>query len=139
MSKYKALSDWLNEYFQDWIYFNVTNIDEGNISLNSISSPKAVERYIDGSSKCELSFAVDLVKAYDTGTSDLNIDSMQECESLIKWCEDKNLNKELPVFTDCLVEEVTIKETPAIAVDTDNMLAKYQIIGKVTYLDTKGE
>lgn len=143
MNKYEELSNWLTEYqpLGDWIYFNVTNIEEGSTSLNSMSSPKYLNKFIDGSTECELNFSIDLIKSYDTGTSTTNLEAIEECHQLINWCNKQNNLGILPDFgKGFIVNQVDILDnTPELSIDPENMLAKYQILGKVNYLDLKGE
>lgn len=138
MNKYEKLSEWLSRYepIGSWLYFNVTNVEADNTSLNSVSNDRSLNKFIDGSTECELLFAIDLVKQYDTGTSELNLEAMAECEALIDWCEHQ---LELPKFDNCVVYQLEIlNNVPSLSVDTDESLAKYQIQGKVSYLEMKG-
>ena len=141
-NKYKAISDWLLNYtpIGNWLYFNVTNVELDNSSLNSVSGPRYLNRFIDGSVECELGFTINLVKSYDTGTSDTNLEALEECHKLMKWCEDQVRDGNLPVFDNCIVNSLEIlQDTPSLAVDEDQSLARYQIQGQVNYLELKGD
>ena len=142
LQKYDELNKWMKDYpnIGSWLYFNVTDLEVDNNSLNSVSGARYLEDNIDGSKECELLFAVDMIKSYDTGTADTNLEALQECESLMNWVEEQMENENLPQFKKCNVHEVEILDsTPSLSVDTDQQLAKYQIQGRVRYLELKGE
>lgn len=141
-NKYEILAEWLRDYepIGSWLYINVSDMRAGNISLNSVSSQRYLQRYIDGSQECKLNFSIDLITNYDTGTSNTNLDALKECQQLVSWCEERQKNYELPEFDNCIVGEVEITtDVPSLSIDDTQMLAKYQILGSVNYLELRGE
>lgn len=142
INKYAELSNWFQDYpaIGSWLYFNVTNIAQDNVSLNSVQTSRYIQEFTDGSRERELNFAIDMIKGYDEGTSNTNLEALQECESISLWVEEKMENDELPTFEKCMVHEVEILDsTPALSVDNEAHLAKYQIQGKVKFLESKGD
>lgn len=140
-NKYEQLSNWMKNYpsIGSWLYFNVTNVDIDNVSLNSVQGARAIEKFADGSRECELLFAVEMIKAYDEGTADTNLEALEECEALTEWCEEQMEKGDLPTFDGCMVHEIEMLDsTPSLSVDPDTQLAKYQFQGKVKYLELKG-
>lgn len=143
VNRYEKISEWLKEYTPRfrWIYFNVTNSEADNLSLNSVQNERELDKFIDGSRRVEFLFALDLVKEYDTGTSSINLEANREFETISEWVELMNKEKHFPDFGEnVIIEQVDVLETvPSVTVDTQAGMAKYQGQFKITYMEMKGE
>lgn len=143
VNRYEKISEWLKEYTPKfrWIYFNVTNSEADNLSLNSVQNERELDKFIDGSRRVEFLFALDLVKEYDTGTSSINLEANREFETISEWVELMNKEKHFPDFgKNVCIEQVDVLETvPSVTVDTQAGMAKYQGQFKITYMEMKGE
>lgn len=143
VNRYEKISEWLKEYTPRfrWIYFNVTNSEADNLSLNSVQNERELDKFIDGSRRVEFLFALDLVKEYDTGTSSINLEANREFETISEWVELMNKEKHFPDFgKNVIIEQVDVLETvPSVTVDTQAGMAKYQGQFKITYMEMKGE
>jgi hypothetical protein len=143
VNRYEKISDWLKTYTPrfSWIYFNVTNSEPGNLSLNSVQNERELDKFIDGSRRVEFLFALDLVKEYDTGTSTINLEANKEFENISEWIEAQNKDKNFPDFgNNIIIEQVDVLETvPSVTTDTQAGMAKYQGQFKITYMEMKGE
>lgn len=143
VNRYEKISEWLKEYTPRfrWIYFNVTNSEADNLSLNSVQNERELDKFIDGSRRVEFLFALDLVKEYDTGTSSINLEANREFETISEWVELMNKEKHFPDFgKNVLIEQIDVLETvPSVTVDTQAGMAKYQGQFKITYMEMKGE
>lgn len=143
VNRYEKISEWLKEYTPKfrWIYFNVTNSEADNLSLNSVQNERELDKFIDGSRRVEFLFALDLVKEYDTGTSSINLEANREFETISEWVELMNKEKHFPDFgKNVIIEQVDVLETvPSVTVDTQAGMAKYQGQFKITYMEMKGE
>jgi hypothetical protein len=143
VNRYEKISKWLKEYTPRfrWIYFNVTNSEADNLSLNSVQNERELDKFIDGSRRVEFLFALDLVKEYDTGTSSINLEANREFETISEWVELMNKEKHFPDFGEnVLIEQIDVLETvPSVTVDTQAGMAKYQGQFKITYMEMKGE
>lgn len=143
VNRYEKISDWLKTYTPrfSWIYFNVTNSEPGNLSLNSVQNERELDKFIDGSRRVEFLFALDLVKEYDTGTSTINLEANKEFENISEWIEAQNKDKNFPDFgNNIIIEQVDVLETvPSVTIDTQAGMAKYQGQFKITYMEMKGE
>jgi hypothetical protein len=143
VNRYEKISEWLKEYTPRfrWIYFNVTNTEADNLSLNSVQNERELDKFIDGSRRVEFLFALDLVKEYDTGTSSINLEANREFETISEWIEQMNKEKHFPDFGEnVLIEQIDVLETvPSVTVDTQAGMAKYQGQFKITYMEMKGE
>lgn len=143
VNRYEKISEWLKEYTPRfrWIYFNVTNSEADNLSLNSVQNERELDKFIDGSRRVEFLFALDLVKEYDTGTSSINLEANREFETISEWVELMNKEKHFPNFGEnVIIEQVDVLETvPSVTVDTQAGMAKYQGQFKITYMEMKGD
>lgn len=143
VNRYEKISEWLKEYTPRfrWIYFNVTNSEADNLSLNSVQNERELDKFIDGSRRVEFLFALDLVKEYDTGTSSINLEANREFETISEWVELMNKERHFPDFGEnVLIEQIDVLETvPSVTVDTQAGMAKYQGQFKITYMEMKGE
>lgn len=143
VNRYEKISEWLKEYTPRfrWIYFNVTNSEADNLSLNSVQNERELDKFINGSRRVEFLFALDLVKEYDTGTSSINLEANREFETISEWIEQMNKEKHFPDFGEnVLIEQIDVLETvPSVTVDTQAGMAKYQGQFKITYMEMKGE
>lgn len=143
VNRYEKISEWLKVYTPRfrWIYFNVTNSEADNLSLNSVQNERELDKFIDGSRRVEFLFALDLVKEYDTGTSSINLEANREFETISEWIELMNKEKHFPDFGEnVIIEQVDVLETvPSVTVDTQAGMAKYQGQFKITYMEMKGE
>ena len=141
MNKYKAITDWLMDYslLYSWIYFNVIRGEADTLSLNSVPNERELVQYINGDREVELLFALDLVKEYDIGTSDINLEANEEFENISNWIEEQNNNGNYPDFGENIkIEEVEVLETtPSVIIDSQNNLAKYQGQYRITYIERR--
>lgn len=141
LSKYESITDWLESYslLFSWIYFNVTPSEPDNVTINSVQNERELESYIDGSRRVEFLFAINLTKEFDIGTSDINLQAVQEFENLAEWIELQDSLANYPDFGDNVtIESVEVLETtPSVTVDNQNQVAKYQGQFKITYVERR--
>lgn len=138
MNKYLAIVNWINEYtpLNEWTYFNVV-IDEPNtMTVNSVSNGRSVNQFIDDTNEVEFLFAISLQKSFDSGgTSDVNLEAIQEFENIAKWVETQNKLKNFPDF-DEVIEKVEVMQTaPTVTPDSTGKVAKYFGQFKITYME----
>lgn len=135
MNLYEQIKNWIQQYepiSSDWIYFNVVNFEAGFVSLNSVTTSKLVSKDVLGNRTIDLLVAVAMIKEYDNGTSNNNLDAIQEVDNFASWVENQ---VEYPDFgAGKTVEKIEISDngyTPAI--DADNNLAKYEFTIRFRY------
>lgn len=139
LNKYEKLAEFIAENYtplNDWIYFNATTSEDGNVSLNTIQSEKALNTFNDGSKEVEFLFAIAMIKQYDVEMSSTNIDAIHEVDNFIKWLD--NLD-ELPNICDNVIVNFieVLDSVPTMSVDTQQNLAKYQFNCKMNYLEER--
>lgn len=137
MNLYESLYRWLSTYTHigSWLYFNVTNFEAGCVSLNSVSMSRYLRKDILGNRVVEMVCAIDMIKDYDTGTSDINLDAIAEVENFAKWIED---NDTKPDFANKEIVKIEVlNNAPSLSVDNEANLAKYQFQIKITYNESE--
>lgn len=136
MSKYQNVKDWLSKYepIKGWIYFNSVPVVYGATVMNTVPGDRQLRTFIDGSKEVEFVFGIEMVKLYDTGTSDINVDSMEEVDNFANWIEVNKTYPNMGEYTTVTRVEV-LSNIPSVLVDTKQGLAKYQFQVKITYKD----
>lgn len=138
MNIYKQVNDWLLEYtaLNNWIYFNATPYVSGAVAMNSVAGDRVKKSFINGDIEKELVFAIDMVTEYDaTGTSDINLNAIDEVSHFCEWLEEQEINKNYPYFGDnCVIDKVEVlNNVPSLMVNQEQMLSKYQFQARITY------
>ena len=137
INKYNAITEWLSTYpsIYEWVYFNASQMIQNNTSVNSVSSERKIEQFIDGSYMSELYFSITMIKGYDVETSTTNLDAMNEIENLMAWVDNDDNMSYLNFGDDVNILDLDVVElTPTITVDKEQNLAKYQFRAKITYI-----
>lgn len=136
MNKYKKILEWLQDYnlTYNWIDFNVTPFQKGNMAVNSVSGARELESFIDDSKIVELLFSIDLIAKYSKTTSDTNINAIEEFDNIQKWIEEQNKEGNLPDINGA-EEIVSLQLIPIMTVDSEGKLAKYQGQYKLVYME----
>ena len=137
INKYNAITEWLSTYpsIYEWVYFNASQMVQNNTSVNSVSSERKIEQFIDGSYMSELYFSITMIKGYDVETSTTNLDAMNEIENLMAWVDNDDNISSLNFGDDVNILDLDVVElTPTITVDKEQSLAKYQFRAKITYI-----
>lgn len=134
--KEEQISEYLKAYPQlyTWLYFNTVVNSPGNTSMLT-DSDNVLIKYIDDSKEREYIFTVAMVKDYDTGTSDTNMEALKEAENFIEWVKHNNELNIFPNFGEkCDIKEVeVIDEVPQLAIDGEQNIARYTIGLRVNY------
>lgn len=137
INKYNAITEWLSTYpsIYEWVYFNASQMVQNNTSVNSVSSERKIEQFIDGSYMSELYFSITMIKGYDVETSTTNLDAMNEIENLMAWVDNDDNISSINFGDDVNILDLDVVElTPTITVDKEQNLAKYQFRAKITYI-----
>ena len=89
MNLYDQLTDWIKTNYtalsSDWLFFNAIRMDMGSNSVNSVSGSMITEKYMDGSTENELTFAIALVRLYSAEMSDDNEHAINEVANLVEF------------------------------------------------------
>lgn len=141
INRYQAITNWLTEYvpYYSWIYFNVSSSTPDELSVSSVQNERVLEEYIDGTRTVEFPFAITLAKEYDIGTSDINLNAIQEFENISAWIEEQNEIENYPDFGDNItIEKIEVLETvPSVSVDNETGVAKYMAQYLITYMERR--
>lgn len=141
MNKYAQITEWIREYtpLHSWVFFNVTPLQPDNISVMSEQNERSLQQFIDGSRIVELLFTIGLCKEYDKGTSDNNLEAIEEFELISNWIEQQNLDRNLPDFgSNIIIETIeALENVPSSYVDSQTNIATYEGTFKITYLEKR--
>lgn len=137
---FKLINEWLKQYepIGSWLYFNSTPVELGTTSMNTLPSSQT-KNYIDGSKDVILLFTINMVKSYDEGTSDINMDALDEVCQFTDWIREQNDNLNYPVFGDNInVTKVEVLSTvPSLAINQTAQLAQYSFNARLIYKDER--
>lgn len=138
MNLFEIINEWLKQYkpIGSWLYFNSTPVELGVTSMNTLPSSQTRE-YIDGSKKVTLLFTIRMVKSYDEGTSDVNMEELSEVCRFSEWIKEQNDTHNYPDFGDRrTVTKVEVLSTvPSLAIDRASQLAQYSFNAQLIYND----
>nr|DAV62662.1 MAG TPA: Minor capsid protein from bacteriophage [Caudoviricetes sp.] len=142
MNLYRQVNEWLTENYEPlghWMYFNATPMFVGAVTMNSVPGVRIVQKFIDGSMKKELAFAIDMITSYDnSGTSDVNMEALDEVQNFSEWIDKQSIDSGPDFGEKCSIEKIEVlTNAPTLLVDTTNQLSKYQFQVKITYTERK--
>lgn len=141
MNIYEKINEWLATTYQplnEWLYFNATPMIVGTVAMNSVSGDRVYKRFVDGSVQRRVIFAIDMVLSYDdAGTSDVNMNAINEVNKFSEWIEEQLPLQNVPDFgKNRTIESIEVlTNVPSLLIDNTNRLAKYQFQARIEYKD----
>ena len=141
MNIYEKINEWLATTYQplnEWLYFNATPMIVGTVAMNSVSGDRVYKRFVDGSVQRRVIFAIDMVLSYDdVGTSDVNMNAINEVNKFSEWIEEQLSLQNVPNFgKNRTIESIEVlTNVPSLLIDNTNGLAKYQFQARIEYKD----
>lgn len=141
MNIYEKINEWLATTYQplnEWLYFNATPMIVGTVAMNSVSGDRVYKRFVDGSVQRRVIFAIDMVLSYDdAGTSDVNMEAINEVNKFSEWIEEQLSLQNVPNFgKNRTIESIEVlTNVPSLLIDNTNRLAKYQFQARIEYKD----
>lgn len=141
MNIYEKINEWLATTYQplnEWLYFNATPMIVGTVAMNSVSGDRVYKRFVDGSVQRRVIFAIDMVLSYDdVGTSDVNMNAINEVNKFSEWIEEQLSLQNVPDFgKNRTIESIEVlTNVPSLLIDNTNGLAKYQFQARIEYKD----
>ena len=141
MNIYEKINEWLATTYQplnEWLYFNATPMIVGTVAMNSVSGDRVYKRFVDGSVQRRVIFAIDMVLSYDdAGTSDVNMNAINEVNKFSEWIEEQLSLQNVPNFgKNRTIESIEVlTNVPSLLIDNTNGLAKYQFQARIEYKD----
>lgn len=141
MNIYEKINEWLATTYQplnEWLYFNATPMIVGTVAMNSVSGDRVYKRFVDGSVQRRVIFAIDMVLSYDdAGTSDVNMNAINEVNKFSEWIEEQLSLQNVPDFgNNKTIESIEVlTNVPSLLIDNTNGLAKYQFQARIEYKD----
>lgn len=141
MNIYEKINEWLATTYKplnEWLYFNATPMIVGTVAMNSVSGDRVYKRFVDGSVQRRVIFAIDMVLSYDdAGTSDVNMNAINEVNKFSEWIEEQLSLQNVPDFgNNKTIESIEVlTNVPSLLIDNTNRLAKYQFQARIEYKD----
>lgn len=141
MNVYEKINEWLATTYKplnEWLYFNATPMIVGTVAMNSVSGDRVYKRFVDGSVQRRVIFAIDMVLSYDdVGTSDVNMNAINEVNKFSEWIEEQLSLQNVPDFgNNKTIESIEVlTNVPSLLIDNTNGLAKYQFQARIEYKD----
>lgn len=141
MNIYEKINEWLSTTYQplnEWLYFNATPMIVGTVAMNSVPGDRVYKRFVDGSVQRRVIFAIDMVLSYDdAGTSDVNMNAINEVNKFSEWIEEQLSLQNVPDFgKNRTIESIEVlTNVPSLLIDNTNGLAKYQFQARIEYKD----
>lgn len=141
MNIYEKINEWLATTYKplnEWLYFNATPMIVGTVAMNSVSGDRVYKRFVDGSVQRRVIFAIDMVLSYDdAGTSDVNMNAINEVNKFSEWIEEQLSLQNVPDFgKNRTIESIEVlTNVPSLLIDNTNGLAKYQFQARIEYKD----
>lgn len=141
MNIYEKINEWLATTYKplnEWLYFNATPMIVGTVAMNSVSGDRVYKRFVDGSVQRRVIFAIDMVLYYDdAGTSDVNMNAINEVNKFSEWIEEQLSLQNVPDFgNNKTIESIEVlTNVPSLLIDNTNGLAKYQFQARIEYKD----
>lgn len=141
MNIYEKINEWLATTYQplnEWLYFNATPMIVGTVAMNSVSGDRVYKKFVDGSVQRRVIFAIDMVLSYDdAGTSDVNMNAINEVNKFSEWIEEQLSLQNVPDFgKNRTIESIEVlTNVPSLLIDNTNGLAKYQFQARIEYKD----
>ena len=136
----KIMLDYLKQYppTNELLKFNCSTSETGEISLNTISGETVLEQYTNGDKVKTFTFAIAMMKDFDNGYSDINIDEMFDAKQFIEWIKQQNRLGNLPNIPNCYLIE-PLQDMPDLAGTDGRNVAKYMFSCRVEFIETKME
>lgn len=128
MNYYKKIQEWIETcpYVNDYVYFNVVPMEEDTTAITSAQGINDTTKYIDGTSEKELKFNIDLVKVYDEGTSDLNVEALESFDQIDQWIEIQDAVSNYPDFNGLLITSIEpFYTTPDVYISDDDSKCRF--------------
>ncbi|WP_250277371.1 hypothetical protein [[Clostridium] colinum] len=136
-NKHKAVIEYLRQYpeLTSFLYFNTVKEEAEHTSLNTIISDTWEQKYLRGGIK-NYDFAISIMKPYDTGTSDLNVEEIFNVQKFMQWIDEQNKNKNFPIFENGEVFCIeNLQNEPSFSgINETGDIAKYMFQIRIKYL-----
>lgn len=141
MKKHEAVYEFIKEYppLGGLLYFNSIEEFYDATGLMPVYGDNVVTEYTGGNAEKEYMFAIVQMKAFDTGTSNINIQAIQDMESFNDWIEEQNKKHNFPKFPDnCTINQIKpLQNMPNLAGTNEQGLAKYMLQFKIDYYEER--
>lgn len=117
---------------------NFLDDDEEQYSIETVPCNRSIQKYADGSEKCQYLFIFASRNPYSEDEQ-LNMASLEFYEELEEWIAEQNINGRLPKLpNNCTSQSVKVLASGYV-MDNDTKTARYQIQCQLTYIKNTQE
>lgn len=139
MSKHKAMVEYLKQYpgLESFLYFNTATDALGNVSVQTVYSDEWERRYTRNHGIKRYDFALVSMVPQDPGTSNSNVEQIEDVQSFMDWVKKQNRVRNFPDFKGCKVLSIeNLQNMPNLAgVNAAGSAAKYMCQCRVRYYE----
>ncbi len=137
-NKNAAMWEYLMQYpaLYEYLKFNTTDAEIGESSFSTVQGTAWEKRFVRGHGIKRYDFALAQVRAYDTGTSQVNAAEMFDTEKFMLWIQEQNEAGNFPDFPEQVISIECLDNMPSVAaVSEDGTAAKYMFQCRVRYYE----
>ena len=141
MKKHEAVYEFIKQYppLDGILYFNSIEEFYQATGLIPVYGDNVQTEYTSGDAEKLYTFAIVQMKAFDTGTSDINLQAMQDAEAFADWIEQKNEEHNFPIFPEnCHISKIkSLQNMPNMAGTNEQGIAKYMMQFQIEYFEER--
>jgi len=136
IGKGQAFLTWAQKW-NGYEKLNAIVADSGDLAVVVAPDQSSTEKYIDGTAKHSITFALTAMLDYSEGSDSVNVDANALMEQWCDWLLEREKLQDYPDFGGALVTEVQpLDQYPYVAMTYQgSKLAKYQFQARITYED----
>ena len=136
IGKGQAFLTWAQQW-QGYEKLNAIVANEGDLAVIVSPDSGQTEKYIDGTAKHTITFALTAMLAYSDGNDSVNTDANALMEQWCDWLVEREKLHDYPDFSGSLVTDLEpLDQYPYTAMTyQSDKLAKYQFQARITYED----
>ena len=134
--KVKAAVEWAKtwEQLDGYLKLNAINAQDEDASIYTVSGDSKGKPYIDGTAKHEFTFGLKMMLPWSDGHDDINEEANRLMEQWRDWV-DEQFPENVPDWG-CEIEDIrALYDEPAVTVYSEDSLAEYQFLARITYTE----
>lgn len=139
MSKNEAMVEYLKQYpgLQSFLHFNAITAQTGNTCVQTVYGDAWEKRQLRGHGIKRYDFALVSMVPQDPGTSNANVEQMDNAHAFMDWIEAQNKARNFPNFNGCQVLSIeNLQNMPNQAgVNASGSVAKLMCQCRVRYYE----
>lgn len=134
--KTDAALEWAKTWddLDGFLKLNAINAQDEDASFTTIFSDSEGEPFIDGTARHEYTFGLRMMLPWSDGHDPVNAEAERLIERWRDWVDEQYPNN-VPDW-DCEIENIeALYDVPAVTVYSEDSLAEYSFLAKITYVE----